>query len=301
MGNKEKARKVFSRLGLAGMTFVIFSILVSVTVSVMMAASMILNLPSPSMDLCMTGVNALIYGVGGLLFWLIMRDLPVCRQEEPEAFGPAKMGAAFVICLAAMYIGNFIGLGLMNLAQFIFGVQTVNPVEEMVHNMDMGSLFLTTVVMAPIGEEILYRRILLNRVRQYGDKTAILASGLVFGLSHGNFYQFFYAFALGAIFAYIYLRTGKVRYTIILHEIINFIGSVLALQIAESQLLTAVYGGVILGVLVLGPCLFFALRPKFVFALGRTPVPAGSRLKVLLWNPGMVLFFLTSMILFLMG
>ena len=191
------------------------------------------------------------------------------------------MGAAFVICLAAMYIGNFIGLGLMNLAQFIFGVQTVNPVEEMVHNMDMGSLFLTTVVMAPIGEEILYRRILLNRVRQYGDKTAILASGLVFGLSHGNFYQFFYAFALGAIFAYIYLRTGKVRYTIILHGII--------------------YGGVILGVLVLGPCLFFALRPKFVFALGRTPVPAGSRLKVLLWNPGMVLFFLTSMILFLMG
>lgn len=65
------------------------------------------------------------------------------------------------------------------------------------------------VVMAPICEEILFRKILIDRIRLYGDKAAILVSSVVFGLSHGNFYQFFYAFGIGLVLAIFIFRRGS--------------------------------------------------------------------------------------------
>ena len=54
---------------------------------------------------------------------------------------------------------------------------------------------------------------------------AVLASGLFFGLFHGNLNQFSYAFLLGLFLGFIYVKTGKLGYTIGLHMAINFIGS----------------------------------------------------------------------------
>lgn len=53
-------------------------------------------------------------------------------------------------------------------------------------------------------------------------------TALAFGLLHQNLFQFFYAFGVGLIFGYVYMRTGKIRYSVILHTVINFIGSVIA-------------------------------------------------------------------------
>ena len=55
---------------------------------------------------------------------------------------------------------------------------------------------------------------------------AILLSGFMFDLFHKNLQQFIYATVIGIIFAYIYIRTGRLRYSIILHMLINFMGSV---------------------------------------------------------------------------
>jgi membrane protease YdiL (CAAX protease family) len=54
---------------------------------------------------------------------------------------------------------------------------------------------------------------------------------------HGNLSQFFYAFGLGLLLGYVYARTGKLRYSIGLHMIINFMGSfvgILILRLSES-------------------------------------------------------------------
>lgn len=48
----------------------------------------------------------------------------------------------------------------------------------------------------------------------------------MFGAFHLNLYQFFYAFFLGAVFGYIYVKTGRLRYTIALHATVNFLGGV---------------------------------------------------------------------------
>jgi membrane protease YdiL (CAAX protease family) len=43
----------------------------------------------------------------------------------------------------------------------------------------------------------------------------------MFGLIHGNLYQFFYAFLLGVAFSYIYIRSGKIIYSTLLHMFVN--------------------------------------------------------------------------------
>ena len=84
------------------------------------------------------------------------------------------------------------------------------------------------VILAPLLEELICRKLLIDRTVRYGEKLSVLMSGLIFGLLHQNLFQFFYAFALGSVFAYVYVRTGRIRYTIILHAIVNFLGAVVA-------------------------------------------------------------------------
>ena len=100
-----------------------------------------------------------------------------------------------------------------------------DPVESTVTRISLGAIFLFMVVLAPIFEEIFYRRVVIDRLRRYGDIPAIIISGLMFGLIHGNFSQFFYAAFLGMVFGAVYVYTGKLGYSVFLHMLINFMGS----------------------------------------------------------------------------
>jgi membrane protease YdiL (CAAX protease family) len=52
-----------------------------------------------------------------------------------------------------------------------------------------------------------------------------MISAFTFAVYHGNFTQFFYAFGLGILFAFIYSKTGKLRYTVFLHMGYNLYAS----------------------------------------------------------------------------
>ena len=64
------------------------------------------------------------------------------------------------------------------------------------------------VLCAPVAEELIFRKLLIDRLTQYGEGVAVLFSGLMFGLFHGNLNQFVYAFVLGLCFGFIYVKTG---------------------------------------------------------------------------------------------
>ena len=68
-------------------------------------------------------------------------------------------------------------------------------------------------------------------MRTIDRPTAVLFSALAFGLFHGNLSQFFYAFGVGLVFGSIYVRTGRLRYTIFLHILVNAIGSLVPMLI----------------------------------------------------------------------
>ena len=86
------------------------------------------------------------------------------------------------------------------------------------------------VIMAPVVEELFSGSWSWIQAVGYGQKTAIIISGIMFGMAHGNFSQFFYAFGIGILWAYVYAKTGKVRYTIGFHMLSNLLGGVITVK-----------------------------------------------------------------------
>ncbi len=84
-------------------------------------------------------------------------------------------------------------------------------------------LWIVTISVVPaVVEEFGMRVITLGMLRRFGDSFAILASGLIFGIIHGNAVQIPFAFVLGIFFAYITVVTGSVIPAVIIHFINNF-------------------------------------------------------------------------------
>lgn len=82
---------------------------------------------------------------------------------------------------------------------------------------------ITIAVIPPIVEELLFRGMVLNSLRKYGDGFAIVASALLFGLYHGNFVQMVFAFLAGLVMALVVVRTGSLWTSILIHFVNNSI------------------------------------------------------------------------------
>ena len=163
-------------------------------------------------------------------YWGILQ----LRERTPIVKRSMGFGAfclCFLMCMPLMYGGNLLGNAISGLLNAVTGTQTVNQVAELMTSSGMLPTVVFAVILAPIVEELVFRKLLCDRMRRYGDKIAVLVSGIAFGLYHGNLYQFFYAAAIGIFFAFLYCRTGRVSYTILLHMLVNFVGSVIPLTV----------------------------------------------------------------------
>lgn len=88
--------------------------------------------------------------------------------------------------------------------------------------------YLITAVFVPIMEEFFFRGVMLGTLRPYGDRFAIFASGLFFGLMHGNILQAPFATILGFAFGYIYVRSNSLKVTIGFHMLVNGTATILS-------------------------------------------------------------------------
>ena len=124
-----------------------------------------------------------------------------------------------------MYVGNMIGIMITSL---INGGTSLNPLDALAASDSIFAKVLVTVIIAPLLEELIFRKLLIDRMNVYGERLAVVTSALMFALFHGNLSQFFYAYFLGLVFGYVYLRSGRLIYSAILHMAVNFMGMVLA-------------------------------------------------------------------------
>lgn len=294
MENRRNAWKAFRRVGIGYGAFLLVTFILQLEIGTIAAALSYFGFEITFGDWYMFGASLGNYLVGGLITYLIVKDMPVYYRPRDRKTGAKILAAAFLVCLSALFFGNLIGQALMGIVCSILGKPMVNPVAEVIEGLSDWTIIATMVIMAPLCEEILYRKVLIDRVRQFGDKTAILASAFVFGLSHGNFYQFFYAFGIGLVFAYIYIQTGRLRYTIIFHMLINFLGSIVALHVDADSWVSVVYSVFILGAAVLGTIVFFTNQRKLVFEPGAEDIWGKGAFRSVFLNAGMVLFFLAS-------
>ena len=86
-------------------------------------------------------------------------------------------------------------------------------------------MVLASVVAAPIAEEIIFRGLILSRLkRAMPGWLAVVLSALVFGLCHGQPVWMAYAFVLGLFFGLMAHRSGSILPSLLAHFIFNGIG-----------------------------------------------------------------------------
>jgi membrane protease YdiL (CAAX protease family) len=220
-------------------------------------------------------------------------------------FGFGGWVAIVVISLGTVYIGNFVGMGVMKLFEVILGRSYGNELDALVGETSPNTVLVLMVILAPIIEEVLFRKVLLDRLKLYDERTGICLSAYLFGIVHGNFWQFFYAFALGLIFAYVYTKTRKVHHTILLHMMINFIGGYIPSLTAglpeDSGLLqtaNTVMGLVAMAAMAATVVLLIVLRKRIRLRKGVAAFPDGHVFRRVYLNPGMLLFSAVGFALF---
>ena len=89
------------------------------------------------------------------------------------------------------------------------------------------TVFASALVPA-VFEELLYRKLFCTELTLHGSAFATIISALLFGLAHYSFYTFPYAFICGMALAFVYLKTGSVKYTVAIHFANNFFGYICA-------------------------------------------------------------------------
>ncbi len=236
------------------------------------------------------------YLIGAPLFYLLVKKIPVVKSDESKSLKWYEFLCLFVMCLAAMYVFNIIGTMINFVIGMFTGNMNLNPLNSVIGDIDLLPTILIAGIVAPIVEELVFRKVLLDRLRKYGDLVAVLVSGLCFGLYHGNIAQFLYASALGFIFAYVVIRTGRIRYSIALHICINILGTGIMPQIVKTGMAaTMIVGFTVIGIIMIGIVLFvlaFILK-KVKFEKGQ--VQLEHPFKTVWLNVGMILFVLISL------
>ncbi|MEG1581881.1 MAG: type II CAAX endopeptidase family protein [Clostridia bacterium] len=85
-------------------------------------------------------------------------------------------------------------------------------------------LYVIAMCIIPaISEEMLFRGLIFNGLKDRGVKKAVLVSALLFMLMHGSPDQTIHQFILGVLLAYVFYYTGSLWYPIIIHFLNNFI------------------------------------------------------------------------------
>ena len=258
-----------------------------------------------------------LYLVGMPVCVWIMQKVP---EQKPNAvkFGGKEFFVFFLMCLPLMYGGNIIG----NVLSMLFsGGQAQNGLLDYAFDTSLLKV-LVMVILAPLLEEFVFRKQIIDRCGKYGEKPAILFSALTFGLFHMNLFQFFYAFGLGLVFAYVYTRTRRLRYPVIMHMIINFMGAVIApslLTLLDMEALMRMSEGVVdeavmlsvlpglamimlyfvllLGLSIAGIVLICLRASRLVFLPAAYEIPKGRRFRSVYCNAGVVLFVLFCVVM----
>lgn len=241
-----------------------------------------------------------LYGLGAPACWLLLRGLPrrlppPCRPARYARMTLPWAGRLFCLGELCMIAGSLAGQGVMRIISYWAGAQGAgNPVAAALDGASVCTIFVFCVLVAPVGEELLFRGLLFRCLAPFGERAYILVSAALFSAFHGNFYQIPGAFLAGLLLAWLRCRTGRLRWGMLLHAAINFCGAVMPYLIAASDALAGFWVLALLGFCIAGGVYLFRMRPARQL---RAMPPLPGRPAAALLNPGMLAAALLSAVL----
>ncbi|MBQ3489819.1 MAG: CPBP family intramembrane metalloprotease [Clostridia bacterium] len=167
-------------------------------------------------------VNEVTLAIAISVAGMLLLALPKTAEEKrPMEF--SRFLKLLVMCFGAAYIGNMIGNLFLTFWNASTGNSAGNELEALLTGMDPLIMFLSVGILAPLLEELFFRKLLIDRLRPLGKAVSILLPAFLFALFHMSATQLIYAFAVGVILAYLYYETGNYWLTVAVHALFNWI------------------------------------------------------------------------------
>ena len=176
----------------------------------------------------------------------------------------------------AFWIGNFFSFLIVLMSSHKGRTPVVAIYEPLYTDIIM------TVFVAPVLEEIVFRGVIMNNLRKYGIRVAIIINSLLFGLSHYNIEMIIPAFLTGIIFSYVACKYS-IKYSILIHFLLNTITQILQVIILSKIEMSIVVFGLFLLFLIIFLLIFFIIglakgRYKEIFFISKLNIEDRKKL-----------------------
>ena len=303
----KSAKKQFSRIGLALVAF-----FAATYAAIFLIEFVLTCFPLPGYPRWLSVLISCVgmYGVGVPVFCLCLCGTKRAAPQKGK-FSFGTIGILLLIAYAMSYVGSIVGILSTATLEALTGLSFTAGVGDLLMDLPWYVTLVYAVVVAPFFEEFVFRKMILDRTRAYGEKLAILFSAFMFAFFHTNLEQFFYAFLVGLVLAYLYLRTGKLTACWLLHGAYNFIGGFLPTLLsqridydaltAEEQMqviaenpvgyaMLMLYGFIIMAVLVAGSILLGIYKKRLHFEQAELTLPSDTEATTAFVNVGVILF-----------
>lgn len=225
----------------------------------------------------------------------LSRGLPFRRVGLPDLFLYVAFGG--MVCMLANYPTL-----LVSQLQEAFGFSGSLPSMPLTNDLPVLLLYgVDVVVIPPLVEEAMFRGVVLQSLRRYGDGFAVVFSAVLFGLYHGNFIQMVFAFFCGLALGFSVIRTDSLLPAILIHSINN--GISLAVEMVSryrgGEEAAYVDGVITLCLIAAGALalIFLVVRRKlFSGRSSGSMLPFSSRMGAAFSNSGAVAFVLYALV-----
>ncbi len=177
-------------------------------------------------------------GLGAL--YLIIKGMETGPDDGTMEATPGLIAKAFLV---------MIGLALpvetvVNIIFMVAGFSKGGMTADELFGSNWWFYVIQLLIFNPIFEELVFRKLALDKLLVLGEKTAIIVSSLFFALPHiysQGVQMFFGTFIISLVWGYVRVKTGKMWPVIVLHSLFNLYGCYFALTCTKAVPSTLLY------------------------------------------------------------
>lgn len=209
-----------------------------------------------------------------------------------------------------MNIGSFIGcFALMALITAIIGIISLvfklkiesndNSILPDYPTLYVNMTLFSTIIIAPIIEEMIFRGVIMNDLKEYGYKTAIIINSVLFGLAHTEIEKVIITIFLGIIFSYVAYRYS-LRYSVLLHMVWNLnssMGSIFYYNKMPDEMIIWFVAVLSLALIVIS--IFGIIKKKYIMIFSIFRFSIEDKKNMILFLKNNAVFLIMILVIFL--
>lgn len=299
---KENEKKEIKRIGIAAGASVIAYVIIQNIISILVYLSPLGEIyeNDPAMQsvvsifLSVFGI-ALPFGIAGY-FLNKGKNTPAVDFRGPVST-PLMLAATafgFFVCLAGNYVTS-VFVNFMDELGILLSAPEYSPPSDFAGRI----IYAVSVAVVPaLVEEFAVRGVVLQSLRRYGDRFAIIASALLFAVMHGNLIQAPFALIAGVGIGYAVCITNSIRTGILIHFCNNLYSVIVEFLVADIQdenTLNTVYLALtvtLYAVSILGSVVFFLMKKQRKLVPSFTAINEKEKMKAFVLTIPMIIALL---------